>query len=113
MPRKYKKMTGGFLDSLTTGASNLWNSTKKATTDAYNSATGTTTSTYTPSSITGGRTRRRKYRGGNYSANTPLTSVASHAAPVHGIPNAQPHNWVGGKSKRRRHRRKRSSRRKY
>ena len=78
MPRKHRHRTmkGGFLDSLTQGLSDAWSSTKKATSDAYNSATGSSTdsSSYTPSTTTypppstsssgymGGRKRTRKHR---------------------------------------------------
>jgi hypothetical protein len=38
---------------------------------------------------------------GGFSGNTGL---AAYAAPISGIPSAQPHNWVGGKRTRRRRR---------
>jgi hypothetical protein len=135
MPKRYHKtMKGGFWNS-------LWNSTKKATTDAYNSVTGTktytpttTTSTPVPTTSTqspvpttstqspvpttttstipissetvpkvtvGGRKKRSSKRGG-FTARTPTTGLAFHAAPVSNIKNAQPHNWVGGRTKRQR-----------
>ena len=44
MPRRdrHRTMKGGFWESLTQGVSDAWNKTKKATTDAYSSATGST-----------------------------------------------------------------------
>jgi hypothetical protein len=124
MPRRHKRrsMKGGFWDSLTQGFSSAWEKTKKATTDAYSSATGSTSSTpqstpppppppsttTQPTSTTGfmgGRTRRRRMRGG-FKDNTPTTGLAAHAAPFSG-PTAQPHNWVGGRTKKRCHRKHR------
>jgi hypothetical protein len=106
-------MRGGFWETLT----NAWEKTKQTASNAYGSVTGssmnqvpTTTSTYVPSTTTtyGGkkkRTSRRKMRGGNVEDNMSLNNLAAHAAPFSGT-TAQPHNWVGGKT--RRHRRKRS-----
>ena len=124
MPKRYHKtMKGGFWES-------WWNSTKKATSDAYNSVTGTkpstasttsppsTTTTSTPSTSTptttnvpastettpketvGGRKRRTRVKRGGFNANSPTTGIAFYASPVSGIKNAQPHNWVGGRTKR-------------
>jgi len=122
MPKRYHKtMKGGFWNS-------WWHSTKKATSDAYNSVTGTksstpSTTTTTPSTTTsspsatttsptvpastesatvGGRKRRSRAKRGGYSANSPTTGIAFYASPVSDIKNAQPHNWVGGRTKRRR-----------
>jgi hypothetical protein len=134
MPKKHKNRTmkGGFWNSLTQGFSDAWEKTKKATTDAYSSATGspsstysppTTTTTYSPPSTTttysqptstgymGGKTKRRRMRGG-FKDNTPTTGLANHAAPFSGK-TAQPHNWVGGKTKRRKHRHSKSCRRRH
>ena len=148
MPRRHRHRTmkGGFLESLTQGASDLWKKTKDATTSAYNSATSSTTSssTYVPPPATyvppppattssssymggrmrgrmrgrmsrmggrmsrmGGRKRSRKMRGG-YGDNIPLTGLASSAAPISDIKNAQPLNIVGGR-RTKRHRRHRHS----
>jgi hypothetical protein len=110
---KRRKMKGGFLDSITSSLTDAWNKTKTAASGAYNSATGSssgssTNTTYTsttPTSTTtsiGGRKRRRTRRmRGGFSGNTGL---AAYAAPISGIPSAQPHNWVGGKRTRRRRR---------
>ena len=110
---KHRKMKGGdFLDSLRTFASNTWNSTKKASTDAYNYATTdlqrqpSNNQTYTPSTTTtyGGRKRSRKMRGG-YTDNISLTGLAANASPISNIKSAQPLTIVGGKRRktRRRH----------
>ena len=134
MPKKHKNRTmkGGFWNSLTQGFSDAWEKTKKATTDAYSSDTGspsstysppTTTTTYSPPTTTttysqptstgymGGKTKRRRMRGG-FKDNTPTTGLANHAAPFSGQ-TAKPHNWVGGKTKRRKHRHSKSYRRRH
>ena len=51
----------------------------------------------------GGKTRRnkRKHMKGGYSANSSTTGLAATAAPFSGK-TAQPHNWVGGKTRKRR-----------
>lgn len=110
MPRKrniYRRtrraMRGGFLDSWTNwvsqSASNLWQKTK----DATSSLTGSSSSTYIPptaplpapvtapvppiastSSVSyGGRTRRRRMKGG-YKANSPTTGVSANAQTLVG-----------------------------
>jgi hypothetical protein len=120
-------MKGGFFESLTQGASDLWEKTKKASTDAYSSATGSTstTSSYVPppppppppptpaTSSSGymggrnmrGRKRSRKMRGG-YGDNIALTGLAASSAPISDIKSAQPLTTVGGRrtKRRRRHR---------
>ena len=134
MPKKHKNRTmkGGFWNSLTQGFSDAWEKTKKATTDAYSSATGSPSSTYSPPTTTttysqptttttysqptttgymGGKTKRRRMRGG-FKDNTPTTGLANHAAPFSGK-TAEPHNWVGGKTKRRKHRHSKSYRRRH
>jgi hypothetical protein len=107
MPRRQKTMKGGFWDSL----SSAWAQTKKASTDAYGSAVGSSSPALEPvpvpppvpppapayTSVVGGR--RRSKRGG-YSANTPTNGLASTASPFSGK-TAQPHVWVGGKTRRR------------
>jgi hypothetical protein len=121
-----RKMSGGFLDSLSSsissgwnslsqGASNAWNKTKTATSNAYASATGSSTpSTYTstasvtPTYTTGGKRKSKKMRGG-YHPNSSTTNLASSASSISGIKTAQPHNWVGGKTRRhRKHKHKHS-----
>jgi hypothetical protein len=114
-------MKGGFLESLTQGASDLWEKTKKASSDAYNSATGSTatgSTSYVPpptsyvppatssSGYMGGRMSRRKrsrkMRGG-YSDNISINGLAASAAPISDIKSAQPLTTVGGRRTKRRH----------
>ena len=129
MPRRHRKMKGGFLESLSgtlsswgssisQSASNAYNKTKNAASSAYSSVTTPTTSTstsytptstsytptstasYTPSGAYGGKKgKSRKMRGG-YSNNIALTGLAANASPISGIKSAEPHNWVGGKKSR-------------
>ena len=129
MPRKHRHRTmkGGFFESLTQGATDLWEKTKKASNDAYSSATGSTTGSTTSSSSympppppptpatsstgymggrmrgrMGGRKRSRKMRGG-YGDNIALTGLASSSAPISDIKSAQPLTTVGGRRTKRRH----------
>ena len=90
----------GWGSSISDTASSAWDKTKSATSGAYDSATGTTTPS-TTSTFGGKRKRSRKMRGG-FSDNTPTTGLAYHASPISGIKSAQPHNLVGGKTKKRR-----------
>lgn len=53
------------------------------------------------------RTRRGK-RGGAYSPNISQTNLAASASPVSGIKMVSAQTWVGGKTKRRRHRHNKS-----
>lgn len=133
MPRRHRNRTmkGGFFESLTQGLSDAWDKTKKASTDAYSSATGSTvpttsyvqpTPSYTPPAPTTGyfggkmgrkmrgKKRTRKMYGG-YSDNIALTGLAASAAPISDIKSAQPLNIVGGRTKRRRHRHNKSCKR--
>ena len=134
MPRRHRKMKGGFLDSLSStlsswgstisqSASDAYNKTKNVASSAYSSATGSTptytapsttsytapTTSYAPSGAYGGKRRSRKMRGG-VSSNIALTGLAANASPISGIKTAEPHNWVGGKKTRKN---KRGSRRKH
>lgn len=122
MPRRHRHrrrtMRGGFLDtlsswgsSLSQGASSMWQKTKDATSSATSGFTSSSASTTPPPTTSapmttttyGGkhrRSRKRHMRGG-FRDNTPTTGLAAHAAPFSG-PTAQPHNWVGGRTRRRR-----------
>jgi hypothetical protein len=110
-------MKGGFLDSLSStlsgwgnslsqGATTVWNKTKNATMpNTYSSPTSTYRSNTYPPTMAGGkrRSRRRKSRrGGGFADNTPTTGLASTAASISGIKSPQAHNLVGGKTRRRR-----------
>lgn len=127
--RLRKTMKGGFLDelsnnissmsdSLVSGVSNIWDKTK----NAASSLTGSTSSSsYVPqttstnnlmsTSTYGGRTKRRRMRGG-YSPNSSTTGLATTSAPFSGQ-TAKPHTWVGGKTKRRKGSRKSRRHRKH
>jgi hypothetical protein len=110
MTRRHKTMKGGFWDSL----NSAWEQTKKASSSAYNSAasavapapapapTPMLAPAPTPTSVIGGRRRRRTSKRGGYSANTPINGLASTSAPFSGK-TAQPQVWVGGRTRRRRH----------
>lgn len=120
MPRRHrhtrKAMRGGFLDSwanwVSQSANNLWQKTK----DVTSSLTGSNTSspiynstsaipepvstppmTTTPTMSYGGRTRRRRMKGG-FRDNSPTTGIAAHAASFSGkTASAQ---MVGGRRRR-------------
>jgi len=124
MPRKHRNrhMKGGFLDnlsntlsgwgsSLSKGASSMWAKTKNATTSLTNPTASTSltnptasTSSYqapmSTSTYGGKNTSRRRHMRGGYRDNTPTTGLAAHTASFSGK-TAQPHNWVGGRTKRR------------
>jgi hypothetical protein len=134
MPRRNSKrrskrsMKGGFLDltnlgssltqgasSLTQGAYNLFEKAKQATSGTTSTSySAPQQSTYTPTlPSTGGRTRRRRrHMKGGFHDNTPTTGLAVHAASFSG-PTAQPHKWVGGKTRRHKKKSRRSSNRRY
>ncbi len=61
-----------------------------------------------PPSAVGGRRRRRKHakthRGGAPHSYLSATNLAANASPFSSGPTAKVHNWVGGRSRRRRHR---------
>jgi hypothetical protein len=122
MPKRHRNRTmkGGFWDSLTQGFSSAWEKTKNAASSATSGLTGSTSTTsyaptsyaptsYAPTPTTssqpttpstyGGRTKRRRMRGG-FKGNVSTTGLAAHAASFSG-PYAQPHNLVGGRTKRR------------
>jgi hypothetical protein len=105
--KRRNKMRGGFLDNfissaktslsnfgntLSNDASTVWDKTKKASNDAYNSVVGTPTPSY---SSVGGRYTRK----GGCSGYSSLTGIASTASPFSGV-TAHPKNWVGGKHKK-------------
>jgi hypothetical protein len=61
----------------------------------------------------------RRYMKGGFTSNAPQMNVAGYAAPISGVPNAQPQAWVGGpeykggKRTRRRNKRHNKSYRKH
>jgi len=108
MPRRNRKMRGGF-------GEDLWGSITNAYETAKNKVTGSSAAapTYTPAPMApsepvppatgyGGKRRRtqKKMRGG-FSPNTPTTGLAFNASPISGIPSVKT-MWVGGKSRKRR-----------
>lgn len=113
--------SGNMMSSIGSSIGNYWNKAKEGASSLFNSNTNAGLSTYTPTTTSytpmsnssvpppppynpppyGGRKSRRKMRAG-YKPNVSLTNIASHAAPFSGI-TARPHTWVGGKTRRRRH----------
>lgn len=96
----------GIQDFFSSGYNKIFKKNPSSTTNYSNMDTHTGFSNM--GSITGGR-RRRKRRGGTRGY-TSLTNIASTASPVRGMYTAKAHNWVGGKTRRRRSK-KRSHRR--
>jgi hypothetical protein len=119
-------MKGGFIEEVTNSISSGLTTLSQGVAETYNKAknaiTSETTSTPQPSSYTplptapasyGGKKndrkkRTKKHMRGGFSDNIATTGLASSAEPISGIKTAQPHNLVGGKSKRR-HRNKKSN----
>jgi hypothetical protein len=60
------------------------------------------------SSGMGGKRKGRRMRGGSVTPNMSLTNLASSAAPISGIDTVKAQTWVGGRTKRRRHRHRKS-----
>jgi len=136
MPRRNrsKKMKGGGFwpfgnDSSSTSSSsgigssisNLWSSltgSKKETSSLmpfYNTPASTSAytpapaPTYTPTPVGGKHKSKRRSMKGGYTSNVPTMSLAGHAAPISGVPNAQPQAWVGKGGRRTRRHNKRHS----
>jgi hypothetical protein len=111
--------------SISQGASSIWKETKKASglDNTSSSASTYTPSTYTPSTSSttstapisstysyGGKRARKgtrkikrsktMKRGGNFSANTPINTLASRAGDFTGGLTARAHDLVGGKRRR-------------
>ena len=78
---------------------------KNSATNLYNKASGNEQPKGPFGTTPLGGKKRRSKRGG-YSANTSLNNIAATAASYSGVKTAQPHNWVGGKSRRGNRRRK-------
>ena len=113
MPKKFRKMKGGFLDSLgndlSEGINNLWVGTKNATRNAYYYVTGE----YNPNYYTGGRNKTRRHLRGGYKGNTNLSlnaapvgnmkggygenrNIGATASPIHNIKTTQIEKLGGG-----------------
>jgi len=111
-----KKETGELIDKTKRGTTSLASGMSSPISSAppFSSSAPPISSSAPPSSTslsnpfaqnpTGGRkmkrSKRRTHRGG-FSANT-ARSLASNAESISGYKTAQPHNWVGGKTRRRR-----------
>jgi hypothetical protein len=122
MPRRHKR-GGSVWDSMTNlgssmsnWGSSLMSSSKK--TPSYSSSSlslpSSSSSSYQPSSYSssttlnrslGGKRRSKRRMRGGFKDNTPLNNLAAKASPFSGS-TAEPKNWVGGKTKRRRGSRK-------
>lgn len=87
-------------------ASNTVSGIKKSFSDWWNNDNQSIFAPSQPSYGGRKRTSRRKHRGG-FKANTPSTGLAAHAGSFSGSPTAQPHNLVGGRTRRRRRHSKR------
>ena len=95
-----------WFDSINSAVTGAFEKAKNAVSSSLQSNTSAQQS-YSPQPSTytmGGKRRRksRRMRGGNFTDNTPRTGIASTASPITGIKSAQPHNLVGGRSRRRR-----------
>ena len=105
MPRRSRKMRGGlfgFGENNNTGINSTGTSwwdklTGKKPTTTYMpmQSTGTMSNNYTsqPGMGYGGKKYKKHYMKGGYSA---PGGLAAYAAPISGVPNAQPQAWVGG-----------------
>jgi Tfp pilus assembly protein PilV len=108
MTRRHKTMKGGFWDGFS--LNNAWEQTKKASSSAYNSAASVVAPAPAPmlslapapTSVIGGRRKRKTSKRGGYSANTPINGLASTSASFSGK-TTQPQVWAGGRTRRRRH----------
>ena len=130
MPRRNrsKKMKGGFWpfgdsdssssssSGIGSSVSNWWSSltgSKKESSSLmpFNNTQAPTSTpapapTYTPTPVGGKHKSKRRSMKGGYTSNVPTMSLAGHAAPISGVPNAQPQAWVGKGGKRTRRRNK-------
>jgi hypothetical protein len=114
-------MKGGFLGlfgSDSTGSSwSSWNPFKKSTPQqqplVIQQQPIQQEALYSP--VGGKYKSKRRYMKGGFTSNAPQMNVAGYAAPISGIPNAQPQAWVGkgGKRTRRRNKRHNKSYRKH
>jgi|APGre2960657373_1045057.scaffolds.fasta_scaffold206922_1 hypothetical protein len=114
MPRRNRKMRGGF-------GEDLWGSITNAYQSAKEKVMGTSSgSTYTPAApvytpppapapVGGKRRQSKKNMKGGFSANTPTTGLAATASPISGIASVRS-MWVGGKTRKRRSHKQRKSR---
>ena len=108
MPRRSRRLKGGlfgFGESATgtsSSGTSWWDTLtgKKPSSNTYNMGYGTVPSSSMgyagPSSSMGyGGRKYKKHMKGGYHSNR-AGGLATYAAPMSGVKNAQPHNWVGG-----------------
>ena len=103
MPRRTRRtMKGGlfgFGESNSTGLSWWDRLTGKKPTNTYIPQIPSTETNYAsqPGVTYGGKHKsKRRYMRGGFTSNAPQMNVAGYAAPISGVPNAQPQVWVGG-----------------
>lgn len=90
----------GIIDNIDDSLGRAGNYLSESIKKVYNKVTGKPeqpTGLFGTSAPVGGKRRRKR---GGYMANTPLNGIASNASPYNGVKTAQPHNWVGGKSRK-------------
>ena len=109
-------------DSASTGSSygssmsSLWDKlTGKKTDNTYDYGAASMNSSYGAAGMNSGYSaanygaasyggKRRRMRGGSVTPNMPLTGLASSASPVSNMQTVKAQTWVGGRTRRRRHR---------
>ena len=115
MPRRNRKMRGGFGEDLWGSITNAYQSAKEKVMGASTGSTYTPAApVYTPppappAPVGGKRRQSKKNMKGGFSANTPTTGLAATASPISGIASVRS-MWVGGKTRKRRSHKQRKSR---
>lgn len=113
MPKRHhrKSMRGGLFEGLSNDLSNMGSSISQGASNMYQKAKNAVSPqpTYVMSTSTygGRRHRSRKHMRGGFKDYTPTSGLAAHAASFSGQ-TAQPQMFVGGKTRRRRHRHNKS-----
>jgi hypothetical protein len=101
----------GILDTIDRKLGDAKSFVTSSATSLYNKVSGKEEPSGLYGTNQGGKRRRSKGKRGGFRANAPLNNIASSAASYSGVKTAQPHNWVGGKS-RKGHRKNKSRRNK-
>jgi len=101
----------GFLNTIDRELGDVKSFVTSSATSLYNKVSGKEEPSGLYGTNQGGKRRRSKGKRGGFRANAPLNNIASSAASYSGVKTAQPHNWVGGKS-RKGHRKNKSRRNK-
>jgi hypothetical protein len=100
MPKSRKNMKGGdWFGSSDTSTANKWSISNMYNDMLSSLGMGKKQNAYTPTS-TSSYTAAPSY--GGYKPHTNLTDSTSTATSISGVSTAKVHNWVGGKTKRRR-----------